>query len=451
MRILLFLFLYLFQIISSDYEKIDLSYENSYYYINLDFPHKGNKSNYIFSTMLPKCFFPSSACEKCKNKVIDYNNPNFQNSTKNISIPYYIYHFIGKEYNDTINTDKYQAPQNFCSFDNLTYQDNYTGYGRFSLSFLNYNFNTEKKIFAIKFTEEGAELHLGGYDTEVDFSEANDFKVEVVYKYENYTEQIIHKNTTNNNINKENIYDNNILSEESDSDNDTIVENITIEIDKSEWYMKFPKLKIKNEEEQEVDYPLDSYKLTLDISSSQFYIPRDFFVKNVQKIFPKEAKCQLTKQDYFTCQCDEEYKTKFGSFVFENENGTKFYVNVTDYMTYKSSIEGSQCNVHLVMNYENDLFIGGFNVLNNYYSIFDVENNIIKILPRDDLNIRETGKFLIMFFVVIALAILLLFGGYYFYNKYVINDPTGIVRQNNDQNNNDQNNNNQNNNNIEQN
>ena len=54
--------------------------------------------------------------------------------------------FIGKEYNATISTNKYQSPQNFCSFDDLTYATAYSGFGRFSLSFLNYNFNTEKKI-----------------------------------------------------------------------------------------------------------------------------------------------------------------------------------------------------------------------------------------------------------------------------------------------------------------
>ena len=165
-------------------------------------------------------------------------------------------------------------------------------------------------------------------------------------------------------------------------------------------------------------------------------------MKNVQKIFPKDAKCQLARDGYFICQCDEDYKTKFGSFVFETDEGTKFYVNVTDYMTYQSSVKGSQCEVHLLMNYENDLFIGGITVLNNYYSIFDVDNSVLKILPRDDLSARQTTKFLILFFSVLVATILILFGGYYFYNKYIINEPTIVVPQNNGQNNNHNNNNN---------
>lgn len=430
MKILFFVFLYLFQKILSDYEILDLYYD-TYYYINLNFPNIGKNRRFVFSTILPKCFFPSTDCKNCKNQLIDNNNTD---SRKNISIPYYFYNFIGKEYNLTLRTEKYQAPQNVCSFDNFTYADYYNGFGRFSLSFLNYNFNTEKKIFAIKFIEDGAELHLGGYDDNIKLSEANNFTVQVVNKYENYTEEIKYKNQTNND---NNIFDrNNFLSEEGDKDNDTITENRTIEIDKSVWFMNFSKLKIKRESEEEVDYKLDNYKLTLDMNNDVFYIPKEFFVKNVQKIFPKEAKCQLTQDGYFYCQCDEDYKTKFGSFVFENEKGVKFYVNVTDYMSYQSSISGSKCSVHLQINYDNDLFIGGITVLNNYYTIFDVDNQMIRILPRDNLDSKETAKFVIMFFVVIVVTILALFGGYYFYNKFIINEPTGLIQPNVNQNNN---------------
>ena len=432
MKIIFFLLLYLIQKISSEYETLDLTYDSGYYYVELNFPDE--KTHYIFSTILPKCFFPSIDCTKCKYSIIS-SNPDIQNSTKNVSIPYYFYNFIGKEYNATIRTDRYQSPQKICSFDDLTYATLYSGYGRFSLSFLNYNFNTEKKIFAIKFTDEGSQLHLGGYDNKFDLNKADNFSVVVEHSYENYTEQIIHRNTSSNSFYNHILDENNFISEEND-DNDTIIENKTIEIDKSVWYMNFSNLKIKTDSEQEVDFKLDKYKLTLDMSASKFYIPKEFFVKNVQKIFPKEAKCQLARDGYFTCQCDEEYKTKFGSFVFENEKGTKFYVNVTDYMTFQSSVSGSQCEVHLVINYDNDLFIGGTTVLNNYYSIFDIDNQMINILPREDLNVKETSKFLIIFFVIVAVTIVILFGGYYFYNKFVINEPSGLIPPNINQNNN---------------
>ena len=435
MKIFLFLQLLTFiPLILSDYEKIELSYESPYYYIPLKFPDPQTSQKYILSTNLPKCFFPSTNCKRCRIAVIDSTNPNYQNSSKNISIPYYFYNFIGQEYNTNITTEKYVASQNICSFDNLTYASEYAGYGRFSLSFLNYNFDTEKKIFALKFNEEGAELHLGGYENNSQ-TLFNDFKAYAVNEYQNYTETIEKK------IENDMLAWNNFLSENENNNhsNDTITENRTIEIDKSKWFINFTNLKIKTDSESELDYKMNSYKLTLDMSADKFYIPREFFVNNVQKIFPKDAKCQIARDGYFVCQCDEDYKTKFGSFVFENEQGTKFYVNATDYMSFQSSIYGSECEVHLVMNYDNDLFIGGITVLNNYYSVFDVDNMILKIRAKDDLNQKETTKYILAFFIVAIIAIIILFGGYFLYNKYVINDQTGLLQLNGNQNGNNNN------------
>ena len=108
-------------------------------------------------------------------------------------------------------------------------------------------------------------------------------------------------------------------------------------------------------------------------------------------------------------------------------------------MIYQSSISGSRCTVDIVINYDNDLFIGGTTVLNNYYSIFDIGNKTFSILPRENQNIKETGKYIFVFFVVLVLAFAILFGGYYFYNKYIINDPTGLAPQNNNDANNNAN------------
>ena len=439
------LFLNIIQLISSDYEKIELSYTSPYYYIPLKFSNSGGSKKYVLSTNLPKSFFPSKNCTKCKYYLDDSNYNDFQNSTRNISIPYYFYNFIGQECNTTIFTNNHQSSQNFCLFDNLTYANEYAGYGRYALSFLNYNFDTEQKIFGLKFNDDGGEVHIGGYDNNTD-TKFDEFNVVIEHKYENYTDTYENKIDSGDNLMDMNIF----LSENdlNDASNDTILENRTIEIDKSMWYMNFSNLKIKTDSESEPDYKMSSYKLTLDISANKFYIPKDFFVKNVKKIFPKEAKCQIARDGYFVCNCDEDYKTKFGSFVFEDDKGTKFYVNVTDYMTFQSSIYGSECSVHLVLNYDNDLFIGGFTVLNNYYSVFDVDNNVLKIRPKDDINEKQTVKYILMLFIVAIFSILILFGGYFLYNKCIINDQTGLLRPNNQHYNN---NNNRNNNNNEQN
>ena len=451
MKILFFLIVYFINKISSEYEKFVLGYKNPAYFITLNFPDQEKNSSYVLSTKIPKSFFPTTECSKCKEGIIDPPNSTYLNSSKNISIPYYYYNFIGKEYNGTIYTSNYTSDVTFCGFDNFTYLDKYDGKGIFALSFLHYNFSTEKKLFALKFTDDKTELHLGDYEQSTyDIKRASSFDVTIEEKYENYTEQIIHENSTDEYYYDNNLYfeNNNYLSEKNDS-NDSYIENITIEIDKSRWYIDFPSLKIKTDTEMDVDYPNNSFKLTLDLSVDRFFIPKLFFEKNVNKFFPKDSKCQLTKRGYFVCDCDEDYKTKFGNFIFE-ANGTKFFVNVTDYMTYQSSITGSMCAVHIVINYDNDMFIGGNSVLNNYYSIFDVENKKFSIIDQNNSGGKATTKFLILFFCVLIGGIIILFGGYYLYNKYIINEPSEFVPPNNN-NINDNDNIHQNDNNIEQN
>ena len=423
----LIIFIYILDKVYLEYEAIELELEEYNYYIPIKFPNE-KKKTFLFSTKLPMSFFPSSNCTYCllENK---FNNSQFKEENKSIALPYYYYNFTGILYNGNYSTDKFVGEHSFLLFDNLSYIKNYTEKGIFSLSYLNYNFNTPKKMFALKFQSDGkSELHLGDYDHNRNIGDLKTFNIVTEYIYENYTETIITNKLYN-------IFDNNLLTEE---DNITY-ENITYEVDKSVWYMNFPQLVIND---HKLDKPMNEYKLTLDMSASKFYIPRNFFINNVEKILPKEAKCQINREGYFVCQCDEEYKTKFGNFKFISENGVEFWVNTTDYMIYQSSISGSKCNVHLVINYDNDLFIGGITVLNNYYSIFDIENKTLSILPRENNNTKQTVKFIILFFIVLFLAIGILFGGYYFYNKYVINDPTGLVVQN--HNNNDNNNNNNN-------
>ena len=57
MKILFFLILYFINKISSDYEKLDLVYNEPYYYINLNFPQKDKKMHYILQQIFQKVFF----------------------------------------------------------------------------------------------------------------------------------------------------------------------------------------------------------------------------------------------------------------------------------------------------------------------------------------------------------------------------------------------------------
>jgi hypothetical protein len=400
-----------------DYEKIELIYYNSIYNLEMNFPK--SKHYFPLSTFLPMSFFPSSNCSVCSESLIEKKN---DTNMTNLTIPFYFYNISGNLLKGNFSTDKYTSlEENFLAFDNITYLENYTGNGTFSLSYLNYNFNTSKKIFAIKFNLDNAELHLGGYDDKGNTSDFKNFTVVV----ENVTETEEIKNETLNNI-----FENSFLEEESNKTEGNITYNHSI------WYINFTNIKInKEEKEQDVNKALTNYKLTLDMSSNSFYVPKEFFVKNVDKIFPKEGKCQMARNGYYGCMCDEDYKTKFGSFKFISNDGQVFWINATDYITHQSLIQGSQCQVYLRINYENDLFIGGIPVMNNYYNIFDVENKTFMIYKKDDNYDKQIGKYILLFFISLILSSVVLFGGYYLYNKHIIRNPTGLLRNNNNNNN----------------
>ena len=138
------------------------------------------------------------------------------------------------------------------------------------------------------------------------------------------------------------------------------------------WHINFSSLSIN-------DHKLEnkSYKLTFDINTNTFHIPKDFFFENINYIFHEDSKCQVQSDGYFLCICDSNYQTKFANFRFYNENNDSIYVNTSDYLYFDSST--NYCYLFLELNYENDLFIAGKYVMNNYYSIFDIDNNQLKM------------------------------------------------------------------------
>lgn len=404
-------------ILLDDYETIPLLYGNPKFYLELPFPSKDSRNYFSISTLLPLSFFPSSSCEKCSSLKI--NETTFDDNNTNVSIPYYYYNFTGKGFMGNISTDNYTAiNQDFLLFDNFSYLSNYTGNGTIALSYLNYKFNTSKKIFAIKFNEQDAELHLGGYQERKDKKEFKSFNVEVVENITNETRE------ANNTI--DNIFDYLNLGED---DNKT---EYNVSYNQSVWFINFKKLELKRDSNShDVNDTLGSYKLTFDVSNPYFYVPKDFFIQNVRYIFPEEGKCQMTRVGYYSCQCDEDYKSKFGTFNFSTDDGY-FLINTTDYISYQSHILGSKCEINLVINYDNDLFIAGTSVMNNYYNIFNIDNKTFMTYPREDNLDSQTGLFVLLFFLSLIISSAVLFGGYYYYNKKVIKNPTGLVRNNNE-------------------
>jgi len=307
----------------------------------------------------------------CKDLYInEKDNKTYSFIKSNVSTLYYSHNFFGDLYFSNITLGSKTKSIEFISFEYTTNMKSYNDKGIFSLSFLNYDFNTPKKIFALSLGLDNGELDLGNYNSD---------KIKNISNLKTF------------NINK--TYYNSI-SEYS---------NV--------WYMSFESLLINSNK----IINNKKFKLTLDASSNYFHIPKDFFFNNADLIFLKESKCQIQQEGYFICICDRNYKEKYGNFKFINENNDTFEVKVTDYIAFDSS--STHCQVQIQINYESDLFIAGKYVMNNYYTIFDIDNNQLKIYPDSFGNSSLIQRNIIIFFISICVGGVLFISGYIMYKR----------------------------------
>ena len=326
----------------------------------------------ILNTGIEKSLIAAKNCSICNGERFNFSDSSQflkENVTQNLS------HFVyrGNEYLKEFyfdSSENYKLKLDYINFYDIKYKKETTIEGIFSLNFVNYNITSKKKIFAIEYTNEGAFLEIG---------EINNDIVEDYSKLINYTVSI----SNNSNENKD-------------------------------WYLEANNLIINN-----VKMPIEKPKIILDTFSYNFYIPKKFFFDNIDKILPKKSRCQVQMSGSFICKCDENYKNYFPNFVFEFEDNKKLFVNTTDYISYDSSITGTNCFVYIVVNYNNDYFIAGNNVLNNYYTIFNVDEKILSFYPLNNSN--EKLQILFMFIIISILSLIIFFGSYYLYKKYLSN------------------------------
>ena len=358
-----YFFLFLFSIIFKNikgFEQIPLLYMSNNFYIPIKINKNEELDHYILSNILPVNIFPSSKCDICENHINEKDNNSYSLIKSGVTTSYYYYNFSGDLYESNITLGKHEYSMKLIAFDTVNYVKKYGGKGRFSLSFLNYNFNTEKKIFGLSLTNsENYFLDLGGYDQSKieDKSKLKTFNVTKT----NYTDEL-----------------------------------------QNMWYINFSYLSIN-------DHKLEnkSYKLTFDISTHSFHIPKDFFFENINYIFHEDSKCQVQSDGYFICACDIEYQKKFANFKFFNDNNDSIYVNITDYLSFDDT-SSDYCYVLLELNYENDLFIAGKYVLNNYYSIFDIDNNQLKMYLTKRSDAFDEKDMIILIFTLCIGGLLLL-------------------------------------------
>ena len=118
----------------------------------------------------------------------------------------------------------------------------------------------------------------------------------------------------------------------------------------------------------------------------------------------------------FLCKCNEKFKSIFSDFVFSINKNTLF-INVSDYVYFDSSVSGNNCYLSLIVNYYNDLWIVGNSILNNYYTIFDIDNNLVKLYDKK-VKINEKTEFIFMMIFLILFISFIIFTSYIIYKKY---------------------------------
>ena len=257
-----YIFFILLKVILNEYKAVKLIYSDPYYFIPIKLDNNTNNINFIFSNIVPINFVPSIKCEICTNFKINETKSNLVSIKQNIKISYYHNNYSGNIYKNFISLDNLINEIKFIGFNHITYKSKFSQNGIFSLSYLNYDFNTTKKIFALKFIESDCELHLGDYDHSfiANLSNLKSFDVTI-------------------------------------DDNNSIDQFY-----KSRWYIKFSSIYINNiTSKKQFKNNDNSIKLSFDIGTDKLHIPKKFFFDNIKLIFPEKSQCQLHPEGYFIC------------------------------------------------------------------------------------------------------------------------------------------------------
>ena len=363
----------LFLIIKADYEKISLKYEDNSLYIPIKIGNK-KEENIRFSTMLPINFFPSSSCQKCKNYYIEEKDLHEYTLVQSgVCLLYYYLNYTGDIYRTTITLGSKTNSEDFIALNNINDIESYKGYGRYSLSFLNYGFNTANKIFGLFLNDDYPELHLGGYERSI---------------VANQTSLLTF------NISKTN--------------------NSLINFFNDFWYINFVSLYING---RQIEGP--NFKLSFDSSTSFFHIPKDYFFTYASSIFPVQSRCQVQPEGIFVCFCNSEYKRIFSTFKFKAENNQTIEIRPQDYIYFDGSHGDNYCYVNIMLNYDSDYFIAGKSVMSNYYNIFDIDAGQLKLFPvKKKVNEFYKEKNFIISIVLLLAGIFLFVSCYLIYRKY---------------------------------
>lgn len=381
---------------NSEIKEIYLLSFSNLFFINLAMGTPGDqKFNLLIDTQHKELSLMSNNCNACNNtKIFDEKrSPTFHVESTNQTLSINSVQFKGRWCRDKLSLTQmtYLDEYPFFLVDEIVHRSSYDIEGYFGLGFTknkdaNIVYYLYKKgyikepVYSLLLLGPGdqSKLYLGGYDRNL----INGTDIEKISWVDvRYTD-------------------------EPDST-------------KIEWYISTNSVKVNSlhiEEEQ---------NLVLYSGSNLVRIPKNFFFKNIKNIFNKNSKCQIWTDNVFHCECDSDYATTFPTFTFLLNNGKNNitispddYV-VLDYSLNLSSDSTGHCLLYMSLNYDNDYWLLGNNIINNYYTIYDVETSRIGFYDMKDINVQTLQDILFLAVVILGSSTLFFIIVYCAYKKYM--------------------------------
>jgi hypothetical protein len=375
--------------------EINLLTFSGLYFINVNMGYSRNQRfELMIDTQHKQISVMSQNCTACKDlKVFDESSESFQVERTNQTIQMNNYEFHGRdcsdgiELEDKINLSRYH----FFLVDEVTRTTSMKFQGYFGLGFTknkeeNFVYHLKENgiisdaVYSILILPlgEDSKLYLGGYDKKL----INDTDADKII----YTD----------------------IAFNEDPDNTQV-----------EWYIPTESIFINNnliDKEQ---------RIVLNSASNIIRIPKNFFFQNIKSIFHKESQCQMWTDNVFHCRCDTDYQTIFPTFKFQlSQRNYNLTITPDDYTVLDNSLNLSSdssayCLLYISLNYNNDYWLLGNNFINNFYTIYDVENSRIGFYDMRNINVPGIQDILMLSIIIISSSVLFFFIIYCVYQKYM--------------------------------
>jgi hypothetical protein len=177
-----------------------------------------------------------------------------------------------------------------------------------------------------------------------------------------------------------------------------------------EWFTKVDKIKLNEKEYNQ------TFKFIINTASNILKVPRDFFFNN--NLFDKSSECQVTKQNIFKCKCDAStYKSKFPNFTFYSSEGKTIQIKPDDYIYNNNDSETNSCLVYIALNYKNDYWVLGTNIINDYYTVYDLENDMVMFSQSNDKNGTDVDSTFLFCAIIFISAVIFFVIIHYIYKR----------------------------------